>query len=89
MKRQASVGMFCLYTMIAAIIIAALVSCNAPKGCNYKKAQKFNQKQARKYNHHSSVDNPENEEYVNEVAFNLGIDPEEVNQAMFDQRYNQ
>ena len=81
--------MFCLYTMIAAIVIAALVSCGSPKGCNYKKAQKFNQKQMRKYNHRSSVDNPENEEFVNEVAFNNNIDPEEVTQVMFDQRYNQ
>lgn len=36
---------------------------------------------------YSSVDNPNNEEFVNEVAFNLNIDPEEVTQAMFDARY--
>jgi hypothetical protein len=72
MKRQASVGMFYLYTFIICIAIAALTSC------------------ASTYQHcdaYGSVDNPNNEEFVNEVAFNNNIDPEEVTQAMFDARY--
>lgn len=34
-----------------------------------------------------SIHNPENEEFVVEVAFNLDIDPEDVTQEMFNQRY--
>lgn len=32
--------------------------------------------------------NPENKEYVEEVAFNLNIKPEEVTQEQFNTRYN-
>lgn len=32
--------------------------------------------------------NPENKEYVTEVAFNLNIKPEEVTQEQFNKRYN-
>jgi hypothetical protein len=35
------------------------------------------------------IKNPENEEYVNEVAFNLDIDPKDVTQDQFNQRYLQ
>lgn len=31
--------------------------------------------------------NPENEEFVGEIAFNLGIKPELVTQDMFNERY--
>ena len=34
-----------------------------------------------------SVKNPENYEFVVEVAFNLGIEPYEVTQAQFNRRY--
>lgn len=33
------------------------------------------------------IRNPDNEEYVNEVAFNLDIDPSEVTQEQFENRY--
>ena len=74
MKRQASVGMFYLYTFLVVIAIAALTSCSS----TYQHCDAYGI---------NSVDNPENEEFVNEVAFNLSIDPEEVTQAMFDARY--
>jgi hypothetical protein len=74
MKRQASVGMFYLYTFIICIAIAALTSCKS----TYQHCDAYGI---------NSVDNPENEEYVNEVAFNLNIHPEEVTQVMFDARY--
>lgn len=34
-----------------------------------------------------SILNPENEEFVTEVAFNLGIENSEVTQEQFNQRY--
>jgi hypothetical protein len=33
------------------------------------------------------IHNPENEEFIVEVAFNLGIKPEMVTQEMFNERY--
>jgi len=33
------------------------------------------------------IHNPENDEYVNEIAFNEGISYEEVTQEMFNARY--
>lgn len=60
-------------------------------GCNYAKAQKFNQKQMRKANRHrdyaNNIHNPENDEYINEIAFNEDIAPEAVTQEMFNARY--
>lgn len=35
----------------------------------------------------NSISNPENAEYVNEVAFNEGIPASSVTQSMFDERY--
>jgi hypothetical protein len=34
-----------------------------------------------------SIKNPNNEEYVTEIAFNLGIDNNDVTQEMFNERY--
>ena len=34
-----------------------------------------------------SILNPENEEFVTEVAFNLGIENSEVTQEQFNERY--
>ena len=34
-----------------------------------------------------SISNPANDPYIIEVAFNLGINPSEVTQAQFDDRY--
>jgi len=91
MKRQASVGMFYLYTFLVVIVIAVLTSCGTTQGCGYAKAQKYNQKQMRKANRHRSyadnINNPENAEFVAEVAFNEGIAPEDVTQEMFNARY--
>ena len=53
MKRQASVGMLYLYTILIVIAVMAMASCSTSKGCNYKKVQKFNQKQMRKYHRHA------------------------------------
>lgn len=38
-------------------------------------------------NYEDSIHNPENEEYVVEVAFNLDISPEQVTQKQFNNRY--
>jgi len=35
----------------------------------------------------NSIHNPENEEFVIETAFNLGILPQQVTQEQFDARY--
>ena len=35
----------------------------------------------------NSISNPENAEFVNEVAFNEGIPASSVTQSMFDERY--
>jgi hypothetical protein len=35
----------------------------------------------------NSIKNPNNKEFVNEVAFNLGIDPSKVTQKQFNNRY--
>ena len=35
----------------------------------------------------NSIDNPDNAPFVVEVAFNLGITPEEVTQEQFNDRY--
>lgn len=49
MKRQASVGMYYLYTMIVVFIMALFMSsCSTSHGCNYAKAQKYNARQMRK-----------------------------------------
>jgi hypothetical protein len=34
-----------------------------------------------------NIHNPENEEFVEEVAFNLGIHTDQVTQAQFNKRY--
>jgi hypothetical protein len=36
----------------------------------------------------NSIKNPNNKEFVNEVAFNLGVDPSKVTQKQFNSRYN-
>jgi len=38
-------------------------------------------------NWQNSIDNPANEEFVEEVAFNLDIPVEEVTQEQFNERY--
>lgn len=36
----------------------------------------------------NSIKNPNNKEFVNKVAFNLGVDPSKVTQKQFNSRYN-
>lgn len=38
-------------------------------------------------NYADSIHNPSNDEYVEEVAFNLGITPDKVTQEQFNERY--
>ena len=79
MKRQASVGMFYLYTFIVVIIIAALTSCASNKHvrCDAYGSVKWE----------DNINNPDNEEFLVEVAFNEGVEVEQVTQTMFNQRY--
>jgi hypothetical protein len=37
----------------------------------------------------NSINNPENGEFITEVAFNLGIENSQVTQAQFDERYSE
>ena len=39
------------------------------------------------FDYDNSIYNPENREYVEEIAFNKDIKAEEVTQAMFNERY--
>lgn len=79
MKRQASVGMFYLYTFLIVIVIAVLTSCGSSHHiqCDAYGSVKWE----------DNINNPDNEEFVVEVAFNEGIEVEEVTQEMFNQRY--
>jgi len=40
------------------------------------------------YSWEDSIENPDNAEFLIEVAFNEGVAPEEVTQSMFNQRYS-
>lgn len=40
------------------------------------------------YSWEDSIENPDNKEFLIEVAFNEGVAPEEVTQIMFNQRYS-
>lgn len=77
--------------IVAAVAALMFTSCASTQGCGYAKAKKYNQKQMRKANRHRSyadnINNPENAEFVAEVAFNEGIAPEDVTQEMFNSRY--
>jgi hypothetical protein len=78
-------------TIMMMVIVVATSCATSHGGCNYAKAQKYNQKQMRRAERHRSyadnIHNPENEEYVNEIAFNEDISYEEVTQEMFNERY--
>lgn len=39
------------------------------------------------YSWEDSIENPDNDEFIIEVAFNEGIEPKYVTQAMFNKRY--
>ena len=93
MKRQASVGMFYLYTILIITAFLMLVGCGTThSGCNYAKAKAYNDKQMRKARRHrvayaDNINNPANREFVEEVAFNEDIEPSSVTQAQFNLRY--
>lgn len=36
----------------------------------------------------NSISNPDNAEFINEIAFNEGVAPQKVTQSMFDARYS-
>jgi hypothetical protein len=76
---------------ILILLLVVATSCATTSGCGYAKAKAYNDKQMRKaIRHRASVDsiyNPENREYVEEIAFNEGISYEEVTQEMFNLRY--
>ena len=78
MKRNASVGMACLWTFIIITAVIMLASCSSSNHCDaYGKVKWEN-----------SINNPENEEFVVEVAFNEGCTIEQVTQEQFDARYS-
>lgn len=61
-------------------------------GCNYAKAKAYNDKQMKKAKRHrmsyaNNINNSDNSEYIEEIAFNEGISYEEVTQEMFNNRY--
>jgi hypothetical protein len=39
------------------------------------------------YSWEDSIENPDNADFIEEVAFNEGVTPQEVTQIMFNQRY--
>ena len=75
--------------LMVTIIIAT--SCATSNGCGYAKAKKFNDRQMRKAKRHrdyaNNIHNPDNAEYVEEIAFNEDIEPATVTQAQFNMRY--
>lgn len=79
MKRQASVGMFYLYTFLIVIVIAALTSCGSSQHthCDAYGSVKWE----------DNIHNPDNDEFIVEVAFNEGVEVEQVTQEMFNARY--
>ena len=40
------------------------------------------------YSWEDSIENPDNADFIEEVALNEGVAPEEVTQSMFNQRYS-
>lgn len=79
------------YVLLCVMGMLLFTSCASTQGCGYAKAKKYNQKQMRKANRYRSyadnINNPENAEFVAEVAFNEGISSEDVTQEMFNSRY--
>lgn len=81
MKRQASVGMLYLKVIVvfsALFALSWLTSCaTAHTPCDAYGSVKWE----------DNIHNPENEEFVVEVAFNEGVEVNEVTQQMFNNRY--
>jgi hypothetical protein len=74
MKRSSSVGMFYLWTFLIITALLVMTSCGTSKHLNTVSWE-------------DSIENPENKEFVLEVAFNEGIEVSAVTQAMFNARY--
>jgi hypothetical protein len=79
MKRNASVGFACLWTFVIIIAVIILTSCKS----TYHQCDAYG-----KVKWENSIHNPENGEFVCEVAFNEGCTAEEVTQEQFDARYS-
>ena len=79
MKRNASVGMACLWTFIIITAVIMLASCKS----TYHECDAYG-----KVKWENSICNPENGDFVAEVAFNEGCTAEEVTQEQFDNRYS-
>lgn len=78
MKRNASVGFACVWTCVIIIAVIMLTSCSTSNHCDaYGKVKWEN-----------NINNPENGEFVAEVAFNEGCTAEQVTQQQFDERYS-
>lgn len=71
LTRGASVGLVYLYTMIVITILLVMTSCNCTKNVDW----------------YNDIRNPENAEYVFEVASDNNVTLEEVTQDMFNKRY--
>lgn len=73
------------------LLLVVATSCATTQGCQYAKCKKYNDKQMRKAIRHrtavNSIHNPENKEFIEEIAFNEDISSEEVTQEMFNARY--
>ena len=79
MKRNASVGMAFLWTMIIITTVLVLASCKS----TYHECDAYG-----KVKWENNIHNPENGEFVAEVAFNEGCTAEQVTQQQFDERYS-
>ena len=79
-----------LIMMIMVMIATGCAISN--NSCGYAKAKAYNDKQMKKAKRHrvsyaDDINNSDNSEYIEEVAFNEGISYEEVTQEMFNARY--
>ncbi len=68
-----------VYTVVMFAFIGALISINM-LSCSPKKSPSA-------AHWVDSIENPDNEEFVSEVAFNEGIEFYDVTQKMFNERY--
>lgn len=76
MKKQERMGMLFLYTVILITALIVLASCGASKNCHCK-CDAYSE----------SILNPENKEFVDEIAFNESIPSAFITQAQFNARY--
>ena len=77
MRKSAGYGMLFLWTIIIFSALYALASCSTTQHCDAYGSVKWE----------DDIHNPDNEEYVVEVAFNEGVSVHQVTQSMFNERY--